>query len=383
MCRSVVLMLMLVAVATLAARPTDAVADQSWFPQAPSLPPPKDRNVNVEDENQLQHALRQAQPGDTILVADGHYRISSLLRITTDDLTLRSASGEPDAVSLDGAALTYGELIGLFDCTGITIADLTLQNVRLNALKINADQGNGVHRLMVHNCRFRNIWQRAIESVQIRQPEQAPSDVTVQYCRFRNDRAKTFSDDPADQPGQSFDGNYVGGIDCMYARRWTVSDNVFEGIRGRTGSGRAAIFLWVDSRDSLIQRNLIIDCDRGIELGNASKPDHIDVHCTGITVRENQITRAPIGAVTLTHTRDCRVELNSIFDPENRFRRSIRVVSGNTNLVVSENLIVGAPPQIEAGDQAEITLKHHQEEMPPSIFRNPDAGDLRRSDDGF
>jgi hypothetical protein len=355
-------------------------SDDTWIGKAPPLPAASGRRVLAENVGQLEAALQQAQPGDSILVADGHYRLSSMLRIGVDDLTLRSASGNRDAVVFDGADLRFGELIGVSDCSGVTIADLTLQNVRWNALKINSDQGDGVHRLTVHNCAFRNIWQRAIKSVQIREPQQAPSGVVIRYCRFSNDRPKALEDDPADKPGASFDGNYVGGIDAMYARNWTISDNFFSSIRGRTGSGVAAIFLWVDSRDSVIERNIIVDCDRGIEIGNAHVPPHIIDHCTGVTVRHNQITRAPIGAITATATRDCRIENNAIHDPENRFRRSIRMVRHNPGLVVAENRIAGAAPQIEAEDRSEVTLRDNRANLPPSVFRNPALGDLRSSE---
>jgi hypothetical protein len=64
----------------------------------------------------------------------------------------------------------------------------------------------------------------------------------VEYCLFVNDRPKRFEDDPTDTP-QSFGGDYIGGIDAMYASGWTISDNVFTGIRGRTGAARGAVFL--------------------------------------------------------------------------------------------------------------------------------------------
>ena len=52
--------------------------------------------------------------------------------------------------------------------------------------------------------------------------------------------------DPRDT-AENFGGNCVGGIDAMYVRRWVISDNVFAGIRGRTGAGRGCVFLWQES----------------------------------------------------------------------------------------------------------------------------------------
>ena len=71
----------------------------------------------------------------------------------------------------------------------------------------------------------------------------------------------------------------------MVATGWTISDNVFLGIRGRTGSARGAVFLWQDTRDCVVERNVVVDCDSGICLGNSFKPPEVAVHCTGIVVR--------------------------------------------------------------------------------------------------
>ncbi len=333
---------------------------------------PSGRTVSVAGVESLVEALRQAEQGDTILLADGVYRPQSLLRVSTDRLTIRSASGTRQTVILDGSDLTHGELLGLSDCSGVTIAGLTLQNVRWNALKIDSDRGGGVHSLTVRDCDFRNIWQRAIKSVRIREPEQAPRDVVVRQCRFMNDRPKTFADDPADGPDGPFGGNYVGGIDVMHARQWTIAGNEFRGIRGRSGNARAAIFMWVDSADSLIEDNLIVDCDRGIELGNSHLHPGIETHCSQVEVRDNRIARAAEGAITVTVTRDCRLLRNAINDPDNRFRRSIRIVGANPGLLVADNRIAGPPPRIEGDADDSITLRNNRHDLPASPFREPE-----------
>jgi hypothetical protein len=342
-----------------------------------TLPDPSGNVTSVQNVAELERAVQHAAAGETIMVAEGEYRLSTMLRIGVDGVTLRGTSGDPSKVTLDGSELRYGEAIGLFECAGVTIANLTIQNVRLNALKINSDHGQGVHQLTVHNCVFRNFWQRAIKSVQIREPHQAPREVVIRHCRFSNDRPKTFDDDPSDQPGASFDGNYVGGIDAMYARNWTITDNLFTKIQGRTGSGRAAVFLWVDSRDCVVKRNLMIDCDRGIELGNTHIPPHITDHCTAINVHENQITRSPMGAITVTATRECQIERNAIHDPDNRFGRTIRIIGGNSGLVVASNLIAGPPPRMEPDESDQIIIRGNRGGLASSFFVDAEAGDLR------
>ena len=256
------------------------VPHRPWFPQAPPLPPPTGEVIRVGDVDELHAAARRVKPGGTILLADGVYPVTRTVVISTDRVTLRSESGQRHRVVLDGGG-TLGELLTLRACSGVTIADLTVQNVRWNGIKL--DSETGVQKATIRNCVLHNIWQRAIKGVKV--PEAGreatrPRDCLIEYSLFVNDRPKRFEDDPADT-AQNFDGNYVGGIDVMYATGWTIRDNVFIGIRGRTGSARGAVFLWHDSRDCVVERNVIVDCDSGICLGNSSKPADVAIHCTG------------------------------------------------------------------------------------------------------
>src|SRR5262249_34857356 len=154
-------------------------------------------------------------------------------------------------------------------CSGVTVADLTLQNVRWNAFKINSDKR--AHRVTLYNCVVRNAWQRAVKAPAVAERDRdrlAPRDCRVRYCLFFNHRPKRFSDAREDR-ADNFNGNYLGGIDAMAARGWVISDNVFWGIRGRTSEARGAVFLWNDCRDCVVERNVVVGCDAGICLGNS------------------------------------------------------------------------------------------------------------------
>jgi hypothetical protein len=265
------------------------------------------------------------KPGGTILLANGVYPATRTVVISTDRVTLRSESGQRHRVVLDGGG-TLGELLTLRACSGVTIADLTVQNVRWNGIKL--DSETGVQKATIRNCVLHNIWQRAIKGVKV--PEVGreatrPRDCLIEYSLFVNDRPKRFEDDPADT-ARNFDGNYVGGIDVMYATGWTIRDNVFMGIRGRTGNARGAVFLWHDSRDCVVERNVIVDCDSGICLGNSSKPADVAIHGTGIMVRNNFLCRVPENGILADYTRDCAILHNTVHDPRSRLGRLIRLV---------------------------------------------------------
>ncbi|MBN2476160.1 MAG: right-handed parallel beta-helix repeat-containing protein [Pirellulales bacterium] len=326
----------------------------AWFPKAPPLPEPAGQVIRVSTVEELFRAAEDVQPGGTILVADGHYLMSRYFELHTDRVTLRGESGDREKVVLDGARSRHHELVGITACSGVTVADLTIQNIPCNGLKLNSDRG--VQKVTVYNCVIHNIWQRGIKGVRVPRDNavvRPPADCRVQYCLFYNDRPKQYSDDGADTP-QNFGGNYIGGMDIMYAVRWTISDNVFVGIHGRTGAARGAIFLWHDTEDCLIERNLIIDCDSGICLGNSYRGPETETHCRRCLVRDNFLTRCSENGILADYTRECKIVHNTIHDPESRLKRLIRLVHDNDGLLVANNLLSGPPMRIETDSPMQI-----------------------------
>lgn len=343
---------------------------QPWFPVAPPLPKPTGEVIRAATVAELVKAAQDVQPGGTILVADGHYALAGLLDLHTDNVTLRSESGQRNKVVIDGSG-RLGELIAITRCSGVTVADLTIQNVKWNGFKLNSNYG--VNRVTIYNCVIHNIWQRGIKGVMV--PEQdreklRPSDCRVQYCLFYNDRPKQLSDDDADRYG----GDYVGGLDIMYAQRWTISDNVFVGIQGRNREARGAIFLWVDTEACTVERNVIIDCDCGICLGNSHRGEGTKIHCTGCRVRNNFVTRCPENAILADYTRDCQILHNTIHDPQSRLQRLIRLVHDNDGLVVAHNLLSGPPMRIETHSPRRI--EHNLTRDLTRWLVDPGAGNL-------
>lgn len=324
--------------------PTD-LAFQDWLPKAPPLPPPKGKVIRVASVKELFEAVEKAEPNTTIMVAEGHYHLPRRLEIRKDGITLRGESGRRERVILDGGKHRLGELLAVTGCSDVTVADLTVQNIRWNGIKLDTD--TGVHRVTIYNCIIHNVWQRGVKGVRVPPNVPRPTGCRIQYCVFFNDRPKTFDDDPTDNP-QTFNGNYVGGIDVMFAQGWVISDNVFVGIQGRTREGRGAIFLWHDSRDCIVERNIIIDCDVGIALGNSWKPPDIEIHCTRVIVRNNFITRCPESGIVADYTKDCLIAHNTIHDPKNKLGRLIRLVHNNEGLKVINNLLSGPPIKNES-----------------------------------
>jgi len=321
---------------------------RAWPPKPEALKFREGERVEVKTAAELLEAAARLKPGGTILLADGRYPLPRRLDLRTDRATLRSASGNREAVVLDGAPAGLGELVAVTGAEDVTIADLTIENSKWNGFKI--DSETGVQRLTIHNCAIRNVWQRGVKGVKVPEADRGrlrPSGCRIQYCLFENDRAKRFSDDPRDN-ATNFGGDYIGGIDVMYAKGWTIRGNVFKGIQGRKRQGRGAVFIWHESEDCVVEGNVIIDCDSGICLGNSSKPADVRVHAIRCIVRNNFVVRAPENGILADSTEDCRIVHNTVHDPESRLGRLVRLVHDNTGLLVANNLLSGPPVRNES-----------------------------------
>ena len=344
---------------------------QKWFPIAPALPQASGPTIIVSDVQELIRAINQAEPGQTIFIEDGHYMMPQYVQISSDNVTLRSASGHRERVIIDGAESRHRELLGIRACSGVTIADLTIQNIQCNGFKINSE--TNVQNLTIYNCIIHNIWQRGIKGVKVPKENREvirPKNHRIQYCLFYNDRPKRLSDDPADIAK----GNYVAGIDVMFAKDWIISDNVFVGIQGRTFEGRGAIFIWHDSQDCVIERNIIIDCDVGLQLGNPHRPSEIQYHCLRFIARNNFITRAPEAGIVTVYTKDCKLLNNTIHDPQSRLQRLLRTVFTNDGLLIANNLISG--PGIRNESESKIKFLNNLIKDVSNDFIDPARGNL-------
>ncbi len=341
------------------------------------------RLVKVASVSELYRAVERARPGDTIAIANGHYFLTRYLEIRANGVTLRSLSNNPAGVVLDGSRSRHGELIGITACSNVTIACLTIQNVKWNGIKLNSNKG--VQQVTIYSCIIHNVWQRGVKGVKVPEKGRArlkPRFCRIQYCLFYNDRPKRYSDDPADRP-DNFGGNYIGGIDVMFPAKWIISDNVFVGIQGRTREGRGAVFLWHEAEDCLVERNVFIDCDSGICLGNSYLPEGIRFHCVGCVVRNNFVVRCPENGILADYTQNCQILHNTIHDPASRLKRLIRIVHRNDDLLVANNLLSGPAMRVETNSA--IKLAGNVTGEFADLFVDPGKGDLhlRRATPGI
>jgi hypothetical protein len=318
--------------------------------KAPPLPKPAGKVVRVADVAALRKAVAVAEAGTTIVLANGRYVVEELL-VTQDGLTIRGESSDRDKVILDGQG-KFTKIIRIRGAEDLTIANLTVANSRQYGIFFLGD--SNVQRLKVYNVKFHNCYTRGLKGTDAARINDSstkryplahvkkirPTAGQVRYCLFVNDDIN-----PNLQP---FNGDYIGGIDMMWVKDWVIADNVFVNILGRRGGGRGAIFVWVKSENVVAERNLIVNCDRGICFGN---PSGGPVHMTGGMVRNNFIVAGRSQAIEICQTRNTAVLNNTIVcnQPTQHVVQFHKLAGGNNRLI--NNLVRGrleAPPEVMA-----------------------------------
>jgi hypothetical protein len=276
---------------------------------APPLPAASYRALRVEDAAGLKQALESDPREVTILVADGVYTLSEPVSMRKGkNVILRGASGDPGKAVLKGRGFYAGkpgdDLLRVGDVENLTIAYLTFADCRSYGIKVEAE--NFPRNVHVYGCHFRDIGIRMIKGSTSKEGKAVGG--SIRFCRFENTQIP-----PADW---LFDGDYITAIDMMALENWTISDNFFRNIKGRKGGARGAIFIWVRSRNVTVERNAILDCDRGISFGNPSGSTNYlpgQEHIRDSIIRNNIIVPGPDAGIELWWAEDIQVFSNTIW----------------------------------------------------------------------
>jgi len=231
------------------------------------LPPPTGPTVTVSSESELRNQATNAASGTTILVSAGTYNLQNIVHVVNSGLTIRGATGNRDNVILDaggmGTGLTHGILIDV-DADDVTIADLTIRNAGEHGVSI-----QGSDRPTLYNL---HIVDTGSQLVKVNPWENGSEDGLLACSRL--EYTTTAPDD------------YTNGISAHRAHRWVVRDNQWYRIRTPGNAPVPTILFWSESTDTVVERNLLVDCYQGIAFGNAShgSGDH-----SGGIVRNNFI----------------------------------------------------------------------------------------------
>jgi hypothetical protein len=244
--------------------------------------------VNVSTAIELRDAVNGASSGDTILIADGTYALDGIyLRVDVPGVTLRSASGNREAVILDGNYVTT-EIIQVV-ASGVTIADLTLREATYHPVHVTSTDSGNVTGTLVYNVHIIDPGQQAIKINPHEAKVHFPDDGEVACSHIE------LTDAGRSQVWNINGSCYTGGVDAHQARGWVIRDNLIEGFWcpgdgdgcGWRDLSEHAIHLWRGCRDTIVERNVMRDNARGVGFGleaDGSARTYPDDPCPGAPV---------------------------------------------------------------------------------------------------
>lgn len=239
------------------------------------LPPATGTIVSLTpaDAGSLPQMVFDAQPDTTFVFGDGTYDLSgaNLLHVVTPGLTFRSENDDRDAVILD-AGYGIGEIF-LVSASDTTIAHLTVQKAFYHPIHVTGGSDGNIENVIIHDVAVIDPGQQAIKI------NTSPEGYYVDDGRVSCSHVEL-----TDAGRPEVENCYTGGIDAHAARGWVIRDNYFEGFWCDQGLSEHAIHFWVTGRDTLVERNTIVDCARGIgfglgEMGNGNTRDYGDDPC--------------------------------------------------------------------------------------------------------
>jgi hypothetical protein len=311
--------------------------------------------ILVHNYSELLVALNNSTPGDTILMANGTYNAYSYTQVDIENITIKSQSGIRDSVILNGNGMYSGFWI---DANNVTIKDITIKNAEYNCIYTN----DSIDNLHIINCRFIDSGEHFIKIRRGYDPSPSENGI-VEDCLFE------YSAGVSPQ-------YYIGGIDGHFCKDWIIRNNVFKNIKspGATLAGYALHF-WNDSENTLVEKNLIINCDRGIGFGLGSSAN------TGGIIRNNMIyhdnSTGDVG-ISLQISPDTQVYNNSIF-LDNDYYSAIECRFTETqNVYIANNL---SNKNIWFRDGATGVVEYNNLNAISDWFIDESNGDLHLSSD--
>ncbi|MGD9008768.1 MAG: Ig-like domain-containing protein [Desulfobacteraceae bacterium] len=228
----------------------------------PALPPPTGTTVTADSEEAIWNAVNAATSGTTILIADGTYNLGAkgyYLWIDTPNVTLRSAGGRRDSVIFDDN-YSRSEIITIA-ASDVTIADVTLKRAGTHPIHVVSTIGGDTLNTLIYNVHIVDPGQQAIKINPHSNPVHFTDDGVVACSTIEltdAGRAKVW---------ELNSSCYTGGVDGHQSRGWVIRDNIIKGFWCPQGLSEHGVHFWTGSRDTIVERNWLINNTRGIGFG--------------------------------------------------------------------------------------------------------------------
>jgi len=318
--------------------------------------------VVVGSAQELGEAVDNANNGGpkNIVLKNGTYELSNMLWISANGVTIRSKSGKRDRVIIRGQGM-QGSVSHIFNVAGtrFTAKDMTIGWVANHAIQIHGN--NNSSNCLIQNLRIVDTYEQMIKVSYDSSTNKCSKKGTVKDCLFEYSAGI----------GPQY---YIGGIDAHRAKNWKIKNNVFKNIISPSGeTAEYAIHFWSDSENTLVERNWIIDCDRGVGFGLGDRG-----HKKGI-IRNNFVVNTKAGTkfsdvgIALENASKAKVYNNTIYFAHDYPNAIEYRFSGTKGGFIKNNLTNRFIRQRDGGS---ATIKKNVTNAKQSWFVKASTGDL-------
>jgi len=319
---------------------------------AEATPPASSQKViQVKNVQGLMATQSQLSKGNCeIIIADGDYLMPRGLLIAGDNVTIRSASGNREAVTLRGNF----KISHVFWVTAdhFRVENLSLGEVLNHGIQVHSERD--ADNTIIRNVRFFDIVEQMLKG-SCSEADIYSDDGLVENCLFEFTKGFAYQ-------------SYTGGIDIHKGDGWTIRGNTFRNIVSPDGElTEGAIHFYTAGKNSLIENNQIINCDRGIMLG-LDNTFH-----QGSIVRNNTVHVVRDTGIYLCNARDIQVLNNTVY-LDSAYPNAIEYrFAGSKDILIQNNL---TNARIARRDHAVATVKNNLTSAQAVWFVDARKGDL-------
>ncbi len=336
------------------------------------------RVVNVSSVEELNESIETLHSNTEIVIHPGDYPLNTTLIIGggVENITIRG-TGSPDDVVICGKGMAnedYGAVPHGFmiqNATNVTLENLTIRDFYYHNVIAQGEQG--ASKVILRNLHSFEAGEQHLK-VTVSPKRMYCDDGLVEDCLF------AYEESPRSW--------YTNGVDVLGGANWVIRHNTFRNIRTQnTRQAGPAILCWQNCIDTLVEGNIIINCDFGIMLGNSAGPGPFARHGEkrfdhqGGIIRNNLIYRdegitGDVG-ISVNKCPDFHIYNNTVILRDS-FDWTIEARFDTSKGHVINNLTDG---RIYARDGAQIQSKTNETEAQLDWFVNPEAGNFRLSAD--
>lgn len=324
-------------------------------------------SVTVGTVTELHNAINAANSAGgnrTIMLRDGTYSINDTLYINAPGISIVGASGNRQAVVIQGDAMSGSARIAnviRVAASNFKLQDVTVQKSGWHLIQIVGEEN--ADSPIIRNCILRDAYEQMVKvSFNAATPSVTSDNGLVENCIFEYTAGI----------GPQY---YIGGIDAHGAKNWVVRNNTFRSIISPSGSvAEFAVHFWNGSANNTVEKNLIVNCDRGIGFGMEGKTPN-----NGGVIRNNMIYHAANAGqfadtgIALVESPNSQVYNNTII-MDNSFPWGIEYRFTSTSGVLIANNLSNKP--VMSRDGASGTVAKNVSNATGIWFVNKASGDL-------